>query len=164
MPDFSPRIIACVGAVVLCGQKVLLVRQTYGGLKGMWSLPWGYLHDQDPRGFADAPHVAALRETLEEGGIEAEIEGLLGIQNHTRQDSGEPCVYFLFLCRHVGGEPTPDRQETDRAAYFSLAQLDTLGEPVDEFCEWLARRVLRGEYRLIPPEPANPYQPHLAFL
>ena len=164
VPDFSPRIIACVGAVVLCGQKVLLVRQTYGGLKGMWSLPWGYLHDQDPRGFADAPHVAALRETLEEGGIEAEIEGLLGIQNHTRQDSGEPCVYFLFLCRHVGGEPTPDRQETDRAAYFSLAQLDTLGEPVDEFCEWLARRVLRGEYRLIPPEPANPYQPHLAFL
>ena len=164
MPDSPPRIIACVGAVVLRGQEVLLVRQTYGALKGMWSLPWGFLHGEDPRGFADPPQVAALRETLEEGGINAEIEGLLGIQSHTRRESGEPCVYFLFLCRHVGGEPAPDGRETDRAAYFSLAQLDALDEPVGEFCEWLARRVLRGDYRLIPPELANPYQPHLAFL
>ena len=164
MPDFPPRVIACVGAVVLRGQKVLLVRQTYGGLRGMWSLPWGFLHGEHPQGFADPPHVAALRETLEEGGIEAEVEGLLGIQNHARQESGETCVYFLFLCRHVGGEPTPDGQETDRAAYFSQAQLDALEDPVDEFCEWLARRVLRGEYQLIPREPDNPYRPHLAFL
>ena len=41
---------------------------------------------------------------------------------------------------------------------------EVLDEPVDKFCDWLARRVLCGEYRLIPPEPANPYQPHLAFL
>ena len=164
MPDYPPRVIACVGAVVLRGQEVLLVRQTYGALKGMWSLPWGFLHGEDPRGFADPPQVAALRETLEEGGIEAEIEGLLGIQNHARRESGELCVYLLFLCRHTGGEPAPDGRETDRAAYFSLAQLDALDEPVDEFCEWLARRVLRGDYRLIAPELANPYRPHLAFL
>ncbi len=164
MPDFPPRVILCVGAVVLRGQKVLLVRQTYGALKGMWSLPWGFPHDEGERGFADPPQVAALRETLEEGGITAEIEGLLGIQNHVRQESGEPCVYLLFLCRHAGGEPTPDGQETDRAAYFSLAELDALDEPVDTFCEWLARRVLRGDFCLIPPQPVNPYRPHLAFL
>jgi ADP-ribose pyrophosphatase YjhB (NUDIX family) len=153
-----------VGAVVLRGQKVLLVRQTYGALKGMWSLPWGFPHGEEPRGFADPPQVAALRETLEEGGVTAEIEGLLGIQTHARPESGEPCVYLLFLCRHVRGEPTPDDQETDRAAYFSLAALDALDEPVDEFCEWLARRVLQGRFSLIPPELANPYRPHLAFL
>ena len=163
MQDSLPRVVVCVGAVVLREQEVLLVRQTYGALKGMWSLPWGFPHE-DSEGFADPPQVAALRETLEEGGITAEIEGLLGIQNHARQESGEPCVYLLFLCRHVGGEPMPDGQETDRAAYFSMAALDALDEPVDEFCEWLARRVLRGDFRLIPSEPANPYQPHLAFL
>ena len=69
----------------------------------MWSLPWGFPHGEDPEGFADPPQVAALRETLEEGGISAEIEGLLGIQNHARWESGEPCVYLLFLCRHAGG-------------------------------------------------------------
>jgi len=154
----------CVGAVVLRGQEVLLVRQTYGALKWTWSLLWGFPLGDDPRGFADPPQVAALRETLEEAGIAAEIEGLLGIQNHVPQESGEPCLYLLFLCRHVGGEPAPDGQETDRAACFSLAELDALNEPVDEFCEWLARRVLRGEFRLVAPEPANPYRPHLAFL
>ncbi len=164
MLDFPPRVIICVGAVVLRGHEVLLVRQTYGALEGVWSLPWGFPHGEDPRGFADPPQVAALRETLEEGGITAEIEGLLGIQNHTRRESGEPCVYLLFLCRHVSGEPTPDGQETDRAAYLSLAEMDALDEPIDEFCEWLARRVLCGDFCLIPAEPANPYRPHTAFL
>lgn len=93
----------------------------------------------------------------------AEIEGLLGIQNHPSR-TGEPRFYLLFLCRHVSGEPTPDNRETDKAAYLSLEELDALDEPVDPFCEWLARRVLREEYHIIPPEPMNPHRPHLAFL
>jgi ADP-ribose pyrophosphatase YjhB (NUDIX family) len=111
----------------------------------------------------DPPEAAALRETREEGGVIAQVEGLLGIQNHTSQ-TGEPRVYFLFLCRHVSGEPMPDGHETDKAVYFSLKELDALEEPIDAFCAWLARRVLRGEHHVIPPEPLNPYRPHLAFL
>lgn len=159
-----PRVIVCVGAVVLRGERCLFVRQTYGALKGMWSLPWGYPHGGHPRGFADPPEAAALRETLEESGITAEIEGLLGIQNDIRPDTGEPCVYLLFQCRHLGGEPTPDGRETDRAAFLSLNELDALGEPVDAFCDWLARRVLTGRAQLIAGEADNPYRPHLAFL
>ena len=164
MQEYPPRVVICVGAVVLRGPEVLLVRQTYGDLKGTWSLPWGFPHGPDPRGYADPPHQAALREVLEESSVSAEVEGLLGIQNHARGESGEPCVYLLFLCRHVGGEPAPDGRETDRAAYFSLATLDALDEPVDEFCAWLARRVLQGDFCLVPYQVENPYQPHLAFL
>ena len=54
--------------------------------------------------------------------------------------------------------------ETDRAAYLSPAEMDALGEPFEVWCEWLVRRVLRGEYRLVPPEVSNPYQPRLAFV
>ncbi len=162
--EFPPRLTICVGAVVLRGDAVLFVRQTYGdSLKGVWSLPWGFVQGVMPDGQADPPHIAALRETLEEGGITAEIEGLLGIQQHA-SSSGEPRVYLLFLCRHVSGDPLPDHHETDRAAYLTLADLDALDDPVDGFCDWLARRVLRGEHHLIPPEAANPYRPHLAFL
>jgi hypothetical protein len=93
----------------------------------------------------------------------AEVDGLLGIQNHCN-DQGEPRVYLLFLCHHVQGEPRPDHYETDCAAYFSSGDLDSLTEPVDGFCLWLARKVLRGEYTLIPPERFTPYRPHLAFL
>jgi ADP-ribose pyrophosphatase YjhB (NUDIX family) len=156
--------IVCVGAVVLREEKVLFVRQTYGELRGRWSLPWGFPHGADPRGFPDPPEAAACRETLEESGVTAEIDGFLGIQNDVRSETGEPCLYLLFRCRHVTGTPTPDGRETDRAAYLSLADLDGLKEPVDEFCEWIARRVLEGEAQLICPEPANPYRPHLAFL
>lgn len=155
-----PQITLCVGAVVRRDDRVLFVRQTYGDLTGIWSLPWGYVQGALDDGQPDPPDATALRETLEEGGVTAEIEGLLGIQNHI-SPAGEPRLYIVFLCRHVSGEPTPDGVETDQAAYFSLADLDT--HPVDEFCAWMARRVLCGEAHVIPPQMINPYHPHRAY-
>lgn len=152
---WPPRIVVCVGAVVLREGRVLLIRQAKGhSLEGEWSIPWGVVE------VGESPDAAALRETLEEGGITAEIEGLLGYQNF----SWESSVALVFLCRHVRGEPVSDGGlETDRAAYFSWEDLGALGEPVSPWCEWLVRRVLRGEYHLIPAEPDNPRQPKLAF-
>lgn len=162
-PDFAPRMTVCVGAVVLREERVLFVRQTYGeSLTGVYTLPWGFVQGMTADGQPDPPHLAALRETLEEGGVTAEIEGLLGIQVH-QDAAGQPRLYTLFLCRHVSGDPTPDGVETDRAAYFTLAELEALTEPVDTFCLWLAQRVLRGEHHVIPFEPDNPYRPHGAF-
>jgi len=155
--------VLCVGAVVLHRDRVLFVRQTYGGLKGSWSIPWGYVDGKGPDGQLEPPHLAALRETLEEAGVTAELEGLLGIQNHSTK-AGDPRLYLLYLCQHVDGVPTPDHQETDRAAYFSLAEMDHLDEPIDEFCHWIAKRVLHKDYQLIIPKADNPYRPHLAFL
>jgi ADP-ribose pyrophosphatase YjhB (NUDIX family) len=154
-PDWPPRIVACVGTVVLQGERALWVRQARGhSLEGQWSIPWGIV---DP---GESPAAAALRETQEEGGIVAEIEGLLGVQDLRR----EGWVALVFLCRHVGGTPTSDGGiETDQAAYFSLAEMDALDEPFEPWCEWLVRRVLRGKHHLVPPEPDNPYRPRLAF-
>jgi ADP-ribose pyrophosphatase YjhB (NUDIX family) len=161
--DFPPRIVLCAGAVVLQERRVLFVRQAYGDLQGEWSLPWGFVEGKKPDGSVDPPHMAAVREAQEEGGVIAEVEGLLGIQNHDSRN-GEPRVYILFLCRHICGGPTPDNRETDEAAYFSLEQMDMFDEPFDEFCEWVARRVLRNEHQVIPASVMNPYHPHLAFL
>ena len=161
--SFPPRIPICVGAVVLKKDKVLFVRQTYGSLKGQWSIPWGLVDGKKSDGSLEPPDIAAVRETQEESGIIAEIEGLLGLQNHCDKQ-GNLWLYLLYLCRHVSGEPTPDNHETDHAAYFSVNEMNTFSEPFDEFCEWIARRVLQGEHHLIQPEPMNPYQPHLAFL
>lgn len=163
-PEFPPRFALCVGAVVRRGDGVLFVRQTYGeSLTNTWTLPWGFVDSPQPGCPADPPHRAALREVLEESGVTAAVDGLLGIQEHVDR-AGHLRVYFLFLCRHVGGDPMPDGVETDRSAYLTLADLDTLGDPLDAFCLWLARRVLRGEHHVIPPNPQNPYAPHMAFL
>ncbi len=161
--EFPPRITLCVGAVVLRENRVLFVRQTYGSLKGTWSLPWGFVDGKTPEGVLEPPDVAAVRETREEAGIVATVEGLLGVQNHS-SPAGELRLYLLFLCRHLSGEPMPDGQETDKAAYFSLREMEGFSEPFDEFCEWLARRVLEDKHRVTPPMPANPYAPYLAFL
>ncbi len=146
----------CVGAVVLKDASVLLVRQTYGELEGKWSIPWGYIDNNE------TPDQAVLRETLEEGGIIAELDGLLGIQNH-RHTNGDLRLYLLFLCRHVDGEPTPDGHETDDVRYFTLDDLMADVDTIDEFCFWLAKRVLNGTMTRIPSKSDNPYTPHLAF-
>jgi ADP-ribose pyrophosphatase YjhB (NUDIX family) len=146
----------CVGTVVLDGGRVLLVRQARGhSLEGQWTIPWGIVEADE------SPETAAERETLEEGGIAARIEGLLGIQN--LPEAG--WIAILYLCRHVSGTPTPDGgNETDAAAYFSVEQLNSHSEPIEPLTLWLARRVLEGRYPLIPPQPENPFAPRLAFL
>ena len=164
MNGLSPKVVVCAGAVVLKNGEVLFVRQTYGKLTGKWSIPWGFAFTPGTNGRLDPPHAAALRETREEAGIEAEIDGLLGIQNHQDPETGSQCLYVLFLCHHVSGEPTPDHVETDQAAYFSIAGLKAVEETVDEFCYWLAMNVLQNKHKIILPKRENPYKPHLAFL
>ena len=154
--NWPPRIVACVGTVVLRGNQALFVRQAKGNsLEGQWSIPWGII------GTAESPDIAALRETQEEAGVTARIEGLLGIQNLRR----EGWIGIVFLCQHIRGTPTPDGGiETDKAAYFSLKDIEVFDEPFEPWCEWLVRRVLKGDFQLIPAESDNPYKPCLAFL
>lgn len=155
-PAWPPKMVVCVGTVVLSDARALLVRQALGhSLEGQWSIPWGVVDPGEP------PEEAALRETLEEGGICAEIEGLLGTQNLPQAG----WLGIVYLCRHRSGTPTSDGGvETDQAGYFSLAELAALDEPVEPWCRWVVERVLRGRHHLVPALADNPYSPRLAFL
>ena len=155
--EFPPKKVLCVGAVVLDNNKILWIRQTYGALKGKWSIPWGYVE------WGDTPHEAAIRETLEEAQVVVEVEGLLGIQTRANRDMDRPSLYLIYLCRPISGDPTPDGKETDAADFFSLEEMEALGEPFDDFCEWITRRVLTGNYQLLPPDLDNPYAPDVSF-
>ena len=152
---WPPKLTVCVGAVVLRANRALFVRQAKGhSLEGQWSIPWGIV---DPD---ESPESAVIRETMEESGIKARVEGLLGFQN-LRQ---EGWIALLFLCQHVHGEPKSDGGfETDAADYFSLGEMESIPEPVEPWCEWLVRRVLDRKYHLIPIQLNNPYYPHHAF-
>jgi ADP-ribose pyrophosphatase YjhB (NUDIX family) len=151
-----PKLVVCVGAVVLQGNRALFVRQAKGhSLEGQWSIPWGFV---DPN---ESPDSAALRETFEEAGVEADVEGLLGFQELNQ----EGWIAIAFLCQHARGVPRSDGGvETDQAAYFSLEEMEGFDEPFEPWCEWLVRRILGGQYQLIPAEPTNPYQPLVAYL
>jgi phosphatase NudJ len=111
-------------------------------------VPWGRIED------GESPAAAAIRETYEEGGVRARIEGLLGIQELPSPQDG--WIAIAYLCRHVSGDPAPLDAETDAARYYSVAALDRLSEPIEPWSDWLVRRVLAGRVTVIHPDRANP--------
>jgi 8-oxo-dGTP diphosphatase len=149
---------ACVGAIVFKADQALFVRQASGHpLAGQWTAPWGIIEP------GETPEHAVVRETKEESGVRVRVEGLLGIQNLPAPFAG--WIGIAFLCRHLEGAPTPDvTQETDAAAYLSLAEMDAFREPFEPWSAWLVRRVWRGEHRVIPAALDNPFKPQIAFL
>jgi 8-oxo-dGTP diphosphatase len=147
------RTVVCVGAVVRRREQVLLVRQSVGHpLEGQWTVPWGHVEP------GESPAAAALRETREEGGIEADVEGLLGVQVLPHPWRG--MLALVYLCRHRDGMPQPGDAECDAAAYFSLDELNRLDAPIEPWSDWLVRRVLAGRYTLTTRDASNPlYDP-----
>ncbi|MEK4627520.1 MAG: NUDIX hydrolase [Solibacillus sp.] len=53
----------------------LLVKKTYGGLKGVWSLPAGFVQE------AETVTTATMREVLEETGVVCKVKGLIGFRS-----------------------------------------------------------------------------------
>jgi 8-oxo-dGTP diphosphatase len=156
MPS-TPRTQLYVGAVVRRGDEVLLVRQSPGhSLAGQWTIPWGHV---DP---GESPMAAALREILEEGGVEAAVEGLLGVQELPAPLLGG--VGLVYLCRHVAGDLQPRDAETDASRYFSLAALDALTEPKEPWSDWLVRRLFAGALTVTRIDSTNPLQASGSFL
>lgn len=58
----------------------LVVKKRYGGLKGKWSFPAGFVNE------GETIDEAVLRETKEETGIIAEIDGVVGIRSGVIQE------------------------------------------------------------------------------
>jgi len=139
---FPPRMPVTVSAAVHRDDRVLFVRGTYGDFKGVWTLPAGFVDE------GEQPDAAAIRETLEEAGVVCAIEGLISAV--TLEWRGEAMLYLVFLARYVSGEPTPDGDETEAAAFLSLDDLATAG-PVDGQNAFLARRILTGQSQLLLP-------------
>lgn len=152
---WPPKMAVSAGAVVLHEQRILFIRQAKGhSLAGQWSIPWGLVDE------GEMPEDAALRETVEESGITAAVDGLLGIQNLLSPG----WIGVIFACHAVAGEPTSDGVETDRTAFFSLEEILSFAEPFEPWCKWLALRVLSGKCSVIPEELGTPYAPRKAFL
>ena len=64
-----------VAALVLNDAKEwLVVRKNYGGMKGMWSLPAGFVDG------GETADMAAIREVKEETGIDCQVEGMIGFR------------------------------------------------------------------------------------
>ena len=131
--EYPEAPIVGVGAVVIKGTKVLLVRRGNEPLKGEWSLPGGAVE------LGETLQQGVVREVLEETGLVVVPAGIVEVLDRITQDevlqdgaSGRVRYHYVlvdFVCHVTGG---------------ALRE----GSDADEV-RWVAREEL-GEYHLAP--------------
>lgn len=95
-----------VGAVCIREGKVLLARHTYGAGNGKLIIPGGYVEA------GETPEEAVRRELLEETGITAEPEALVGIRFNSRD------WYAVFRAEYISGEARSDGDENSEVLWL----------------------------------------------
>ena len=135
-----------VGGAVVRGRSVLFVRRASRHGRGNWQIPGGFVD----RG--ETLDAAAVREVLEETGVEACVQGVLAVR--TRWDDRNS-TYVVFLMRPEAGDPSPG-DEVDRAEYLTLAEIDALDQ-LPEINRAIAARALGVSRNLLyPADVENP--------
>jgi 8-oxo-dGTP diphosphatase len=99
--DFPSQPAVGVGAVVLDGGNVLLVKRGHAPLKGEWSLPGGMVE------LGETLEAALAREVAEETGIEVDIGPVIEVFDRIeRADDGRVAYHFVivdFACTRRSG-------------------------------------------------------------
>ena len=100
--EFPELPLVGVGAVIIEGERVLLVKRAHPPIQGQWSIPGGVLE------VGEYVRDAAIREAREETGLVVEPGELLGVYDRILLDAEKRVQYHYvlidFLCRPVGGE------------------------------------------------------------
>lgn len=106
----SPRLAAA--CLVDVDGRVLLTRRNTRPGYGLWNLPGGFLETGEPAS------RGAVRETLEEVGLEVEILRPYALF----QIPAENIVHVVYLARHLSGTPVPG-PESMEVGFFDEASL-----------------------------------------
>ena len=134
-----------VGGAVVRDGRLLLVRRASRHGHGNWQLPGGFIEPDE------TIEQAVVREVLEESGVTAEVEAVLGLRSRYDPDSGNG-IYIILVLRPVSGEPIADNHEVDQAGYFTLEEIRRL-TPLPPVNWEIAQRVLAEDRRLLSPKP-----------
>ncbi|KMZ44530.1 MULTISPECIES: NUDIX domain-containing protein [Bacillales] len=102
--------------IVIRGQEALVVKKTYSGLKGQWSFPAGFVQE------GETVDEAAVREVLEETGVEAVVRQVAGIRSGVIRESISDNM-VVFWMDYIGGEPRPQEGEIAEAKFMPIQEL-----------------------------------------
>ncbi len=89
-----------VGAVVVDGDRVLLVRRAQEPMKGRWTIPGGLLE------LGETLHAAVVREAREETGLLVKPVELVELLDRIHCEGGRVRYHYViadYLCRATGG-------------------------------------------------------------
>jgi len=112
-----------VGAIIIEGDRVVLVKRAHPPLQAEWSIPGGVLE------VGELVREAAIREAREETGLTVEPVALLGVYDRVLRNSEKRVQYHYvlidFLCRRVAGELAAASDAAD-VRWFSREELPAL--------------------------------------
>ncbi len=101
MRTYPERPIVAVGAVIVDGDRVLLVKRANQPLKGEWSLPGGAVE------IGETLEGALIREAREETGLDVEIGPVVEVLDRIVRDAAGRVEYHYviidYLCRARSG-------------------------------------------------------------
>jgi 8-oxo-dGTP diphosphatase len=124
--SYPDRPVVGVGAVVLDGERVLLVKRGREPLLGVWTLPGGAVE------LGETMREAVARELREETGLAVEVGPIVETLEQIRADrTGRVEYHYVlvdFLCRATGGEPSAASDAAD-VDWVPLDRLADRGVP-----------------------------------
>jgi 8-oxo-dGTP diphosphatase len=77
--------------------EVLLIKRKNEPFKGAWALPGGFIEYGQ-----ETIEECAIREALEETGLQVTLRALLGVYSHPSRDPRGHTVTAVYVCRQVG--------------------------------------------------------------
>ncbi len=137
--EFPENPLIGVGAVVVDGERVLLVRRGHEPLKGRWSLPGGLIE------LGEELEAAVIREVREETGLLVQPLELIELLDRIHREGDRIRYHYViadYLCRVTGGklQAASDADEVRWAAHEELTSSGLALDPI-------AMRVIEAGWR-----------------
>lgn len=112
---FDPKVAVVV--FILHAAKVLLIQRGIDPGKGLWALPAGFVEAEEP------PSDAAVRETLEETGLQVRVTHLLDV--YPKRDNGLANIVIAYAAEIIGGK-LEAADDADKAGWFDKEAIPPL--------------------------------------